>query len=171
MGSGIPIPTEYPDFGDTPTTEVTPYPGEQRDAGACLNTDSAVEGCVRSESSRIRWIYLCGDVDNRERVENRAVVRRHSRHVWRIMTREDDTIVEQIKPLCSRCESRQSGLYGSTGATTRQTHHRDGHSTKPPDSTGMLLAPSHTDSEKFLSRYDGYHLEAIESVRNGCETR
>lgn len=81
MGSGIPVPTGYPDFGDTPTTEVTPYPGEQRGASACLNADSAVEGCVRPESSRIRWIYLCGDVDNTERVENRAVVRRHSRHV------------------------------------------------------------------------------------------
>ena len=97
MGSGIPIPTEYPDFGDTPTTEVTPYPGEQRDAGAWLNTDSAVEGRVRSESSRIRWIHLCGDVDNTERAENRAVVRRHSRHIQRIVAREDGSLVEQIE--------------------------------------------------------------------------
>lgn len=33
----------------------------------------------------------------------------------------------------------------------------------------MLLAPSYTDSERFLCCYDEYHLELIEAARNGCE--
>ena len=35
----------------------------------------------------------------------------------------------------------------------------------------MLMALSYAYFEGILSRYDGYHSEAIEVVRNGCEIR